>query len=197
MLARHSYYLILFLLILSGCKHQAELPLPHAFPRIEFPKGEVKSVDQNYCPLKFDFPTYGTVVQEESFFDEKPSDPCWFTIQIPALNASIHCSYGPIDQNKTYQKYIDDEYNLLSKHNIKAEYREETKLHNQHGVKGMSFEIDGPVASPYQFYLTDSTRHFFRAALYFNSRVNSDSTKPVLEFLKKDLRNMESSFEWK
>ena len=59
------------------------------------------------------------------------------------------------------------------------------------------FDIDGPVASPTQFYLTDEDKHFFRASLYFNSKVNPDSTAQVLEFLKPEIDTLLSSFKWK
>lgn len=188
---------ILCICIFMSCKHDPAIPKLHAYPRIIFPAGANRLVNEAYCPLKFEFPVYGQIIQEKSFFDEKPADPCWFTIQVPSLNASIHCSYGLISKEHGYDKYIEDEYKLLGRHNIKAEYREETRLHNPHGVKGMAFEMDGPVATPYQFFLTDSTQHFFRAALYFNAVVNPDSTKPVLEFLKRDLVHMQATFEWK
>lgn len=196
-LLAHACFGIMCICIFICCKHDPAIPKPHAYPRINYPKGVTRLVNEAYCPLKFEFPVYGQIVQEKSFFDEKPADPCWFTIQVPALNASIHCSYGPISKDHAYDKYIEDEYKLLGKHNIKAEYREETRLHNPQGVKGMAFEIDGPVATPYQFYLSDSTHHFFRAALYFNAVVNPDSTRPVLEFLKRDLIHMQETFAWK
>ena len=84
----------------------------------------------------------------------------------------------------------------MNKHNIKAEFRSDIPLRTN-AASGMAFEIDGPVATPYQFYLTDSTNHFFRAALYFNAKVNPDSTKPVFDFLKKDIEHMQSTFVWK
>ncbi len=180
-----------------GCQRNVDIPKPHAYPRIIFPKVDNRVVTEPYCPLQFEFPTYGQIVQTQSFFEEKPSDSCWFTIQIPSLNASLYCSYGPISKTHPYDRYIEDEFKLLGKHNIKAEYREETKLHNANGASGMAFAIDGPVATPYQFYLTDSTHHFFRAALYFNDKVNPDSTKPVLDFIRKDLLHMQETFAWK
>ncbi|MEP7268957.1 MAG: hypothetical protein ABI844_15120 [Saprospiraceae bacterium] len=190
----------LFLTVIMGlnsCKPNITLPKPHAYPRVVYPSGSLREVNETYCPLKFEFPTYGEIEKETSFFDEQPADPCWFTIQIHSLNASIHCSYGNIDKMKPFDNYIEDAYKLLSKHNIKAEFREEIPLHPRQDVTGMAFEIDGPVATPYQFYLTDSLHHFFRAALYFNAKVNPDSTKPVLAFLKKDIQRMENTFEWK
>ena len=64
-------------------------------------------------------------------------------------------------------------------------------------VYGMAYDIKGSeAASPYQFYLTDSTQHFIRGALYFNFSPNNDSLKPVIDFLQKDVQEMIDSFEW-
>lgn len=185
------------LILFSGCHKEVAIPKPHAYPRIEFPEGKPRLVDEAYCPLRFEFPDYGRVVQDTLFFNEKTSDPCWFTIEIPQLNASLHCSYGRILKRADFDHYIDDEFKLLGKHNIKADFRDEIELKNKNGVSGMAFLLEGPVATPYQFFLTDSTRHFFRASLYFNAQVNPDSTRPVLEFLQKDLKHMQETFVWK
>jgi hypothetical protein len=48
-----------------------------------------------------------------------------------------------------------------------------------------------------QFFLTDTTRHFFRGALYFNTQARPDSLAPVTAFLKEDIAVMINSFEWK
>ena len=182
--------------ILFSCKNEFSIPKPHAYPRILFPQGEHRLVSETYCPLAFEFPSYGLIQKELNFFNKKSADSCWFTIQIPELNSSIHCSYGTIDKNNSFDAYIEDSYKILNKHNIKAEFRTDTPLRFK-SASGMAFEIDGPVATPYQFYLTDSVSHFFRAALYFNSKVNPDSTKPVFDFLKKDIQHMQSTFTWK
>jgi len=196
-----SLTLLVFLILVSGlewaCRKDISLPRPHAYPRILFPSGSFNLVDQSYCPLKFEFPSYGHIIQDTLFFNEKPAHPCWFNIEVPSLNASIHCSYGAIRNKTDFDHYLEDEYKLLAKHNIKADYRDEIVLKNKHGVSGMAFEIEGPAASPYQFYFTDSINHFFRASLYFNDRVNADSTKPMLDFLIRDLRHMQETFEWK
>ncbi len=183
--------------VLVSCREEPSIPKPHAFPRIIYPEVSYQLVDQPYCPLKFEFPTYGKIVQDTLFFNEKPNHLCWFTIQVPSLNASLHCNYGPIGNRNDFDQYLQDEYKLLSKHNIKADFRDETILQNPQGVNRMAFEIEGEVASPYQFYFTDSTRHFFRASLYFNAQVNADSTKPALSFLIRDIRHMQETFEWK
>jgi len=48
-----------------------------------------------------------------------------------------------------------------------------------------------------QFYLTDSTKNYLRAALYFNTQPRLDSIQPVLNFIKKDIDVMIGSFKWK
>jgi gliding motility-associated lipoprotein GldD len=113
------------------------------------------------------------------------------------LNASLYCSYYRITKDKSISALINDAFNIAGKHNIKANYRRETIIENKNGVKGILFDIEGPVASPVQFYLTDDKNHFFRASLYFNSKVNPDSTAPVLSFIKTDIDTLISTFRWK
>jgi gliding motility-associated lipoprotein GldD len=60
----------------------------------------------------------------------------------------------------------------------------------------MLFKIEGPVASPYQFYITDGKSHFLRGSLYFDQKVNFDSLRPVIEFLKTDIEHLMASVKW-
>jgi hypothetical protein len=60
----------------------------------------------------------------------------------------------------------------------------------------MVFSIEGPAATPFQFFITDEKQHFFRASLYFKTKINTDSLAPVYDFVKKDLRKMIETFEW-
>jgi gliding motility-associated lipoprotein GldD len=57
--------------------------------------------------------------------------------------------------------------------------------------------MKGNTASPIQFYLTDSTKDFFRAALYFNNIPNQDSLAPVIDYLREDIMMMMETFRWK
>ena len=59
------------------------------------------------------------------------------------------------------------------------------------------FNIEGNTASSLQFYLTDSTNHFLRGALYFNVVPNIDSLRVVVEFIKKDVLHMINTTHWK
>ena len=59
------------------------------------------------------------------------------------------------------------------------------------------YDIGGDAASPLQFFVTDSTKHFLRAALYFNTEPNADSLAPVVEYTKQDIDRLLESFQWK
>ena len=68
----------------------------------------------------------------------------------------------------------------------------------EHQVYGLFIEMDGKgVATPMQFYLTDSTKNFVRGALYFNFQPDNDSMQPVINFIRKDIDHMINTFEWK
>jgi gliding motility-associated lipoprotein GldD len=69
---------------------------------------------------------------------------------------------------------------------------------HENRVFGMIFDIQGSgVASMYQFYITDSLRHFVRGALYFNHVPNNDSLAPVIDFLKIDIDHLIETFQWR
>ena len=140
---------------------------------------------------------YAEIVKDSFVFEGKPFNPCWFDINVKMLNSSLHCSYYNISKDRTLSSLINDAFNIAGKHNIKANYRKETIIHNKYGVKGILFDIEGPVASPRQFYLTDEKNHFFRASLYFNSHVDPDSTAPILTFINQDIDTLIATFHWK
>jgi len=189
-------YIIGFVLLWSGCEERVYTPKPRAYPRVYYPEKFYQQFDKNYCHFTFDYPKYAKVQQDTLFFNERPKDPCWFNLFFPDFNAHIHCSYYPIHDKKSFEKMVSDAHELANKHSIKADYIDEHRIEKGNGVSGFAFEIDGPAASPFQFYLTDSTHHFLRGSLYFNTKARPDSLAPVSEFLKKDIFQMINSFEW-
>lgn len=185
-------------LIVTSCNDPIYVPKPRMYPRVNFPQGDNIVIQQEYCNLTFEFPDYANVERDSFFFEGQPSDPCWFDLQIPALNAEIHCSYSPIENRDKFDDLINDAFKLAGKHNIKANYRKESLIENKmENVYGLLFNIEGPVATPIQFYLTDSTTNFFRGSLYFNDKVDPDSTQVLVDFLSLDINHMIETFKWK
>lgn len=185
------------LMLCSACKEEIiATPKPRAFPRVIYPTKAYQKLAVNYCQFTFDYPKYAKIQQDTAFFGEKPVNPCWFDVYYPDFDARIYCSYYPIDKKNTIQKLTKDAFELAGKHNIKANYIDELPIKKPNGVSGFVFDIQGSVASPFQFYLTDSTKHFLRGSLYFNTQSRQDSLAPMANFIKTDVMQMVNTFEW-
>lgn len=162
-----------------------------------YPEKAYKPFDEHYCNFTFDQPVYSVIEQDTAYFDEKPKDPCWFNISVPALNAKIYCSYYPIRSRSDFDKFVSDAFVMTNKHTVKATYIDELPVQRPADkVYGVVFNVEGPAASSYQFFLTDSTKHFLRGSLYFNTEARPDSLAPVVAFMRQDLDRMVMSLRW-
>ncbi len=193
----HCLLFIAYCSLLTACNEATPTPKPRAYPRVIYPEKAYQQFDENYCDFTFQYPVYAQIQQDTNFFDEKPAHPCWFDIYMPAFDSRLHVSYYPISGKNTFKNLKADAFEMLDWHNKKANYIDERRIEKPNDVSGYVFVIDGPAASPMQFYLTDSTRHFMRAALYFNTKVNPDSLAPVYKFVEEDIFKMLETFEWK
>jgi gliding motility-associated lipoprotein GldD len=195
---KYNIYIAISVLLLVACNgEQNFIPKPRMYPKINFPQKGYQQLSLDYCDFTFEYPSYAHIEKDSSFFDGQPLDDCWFDIVIPSLNGKIHCSYYPIENKKRFDELIEDSFDLASKHNRKADYRDEMLIQKSNGVSGIIFEMTGPVATPVQFFLTDSINHYFRGSLYFYNQVNQDSMAPVFDYVKDDIAKLVESFEWK
>ena len=94
----------------------------------------------------------------------------------PRFRAQLHISYKPVKNNLAL--YLEDARTLVNKHIQKANaITQQAYIDTIHRVYGLTYTIKGTdAASPFQFYLTDSTSHFVRGALYFDVVPNNDSS---------------------
>jgi gliding motility-associated lipoprotein GldD len=188
---------LLFIFLVYSCQSAPPtIPKPRAFPKIEFPEKKYVSFDENYCQFTFEMPEYTEIEQDTLFFDERPAHPCWFNIFYPDFNCRIYCSYYPINTENPFSKLNKDAFSLAMEHSRKATYIDEVKFEKPNGVSGFIFNLEGPVATPFQFYMTDSTHHFLRGALYFSTQIRPDSLAPLYEFVKIDISHMINTFTW-
>lgn len=167
-------------------------PKPRGYYRIYFPEKKYLWYDST-CPFIFQYPSYAHLEN-----DKHPmAEPCWLNIEFPYFKATLHISYKII-QNKNIAHLIEDSRELAIKHQVKSTGMNETLiLRDSVKVYGLVYDIEGNTASSLQFYVTDSSRHFIRGALYFNVRPNIDSVKIVLEFLRKDVIHLLQTLSWK
>ncbi len=198
MLRKFPFLVLVFLMLLWSCEQTVPVPKPRAYPKVVYPEKAYQTFDESYCQLTFEYPVYASIQQDTLFFDEKPAHPCWFNVYMPAFECRIHCTYSPITPQMPLDKLKTDAFKMTDWHNKKATYIEERPFSNAYGVKGILFEIEGPVASQLQFFVTDSAeqKHFLRGALYFYAQANPDSIAPVYAFVKQDVMHMLETFRW-
>ena len=191
--------IILLALLFIHCEEPVIVPKPRAYPKIQFPERGLRQFDKEFCSMTFKYPSYATIQQNQYFFGEEAPNSCWFNMYFPDFDATLHCSYTPIGEDKDIEELQQQAFKMTDWHNKKASFIDEKIFENQKQTIGMTFEVEGPAASPFQFFLTDSIQqeHFFRAAFYFNAQVNTDSLAPIYHFVRSDLQAMLDSFEWK
>jgi gliding motility-associated lipoprotein GldD len=183
--------------MLQSCGNESiSSPKPRAYPRVIYPEKAYQPFDKDYCNFTFEYPAYAVVQKDTAFFEEAPTHPCWFDIFYPDFDSRIYFTYYPIGGGKSFEELKTDAFELVDWHNKKANYIDELRIQKDNGVSGFAFIIEGPAASPFQFYLTDSTRHFVRGSLYFNTRVQTDSLAPIYDFVEEDLLRIIETFEW-
>lgn len=179
------------LLILMACD-QDYYPKPKGFFRIDMPEKSYVVLDSVF-PYSFEYPAFTTISNDHL----SPDEPYWINIDYLQFKGSIHLSYKPVENNLF--QYLDDSRTLVIKHIPKASAIEEKAInYPDREVYGMTYHIKGSgAASPFQFFITDSTSHFLRGALYFNIPPNNDSLAPVIDYIIEDIDHLLRSFEWK
>lgn len=183
-----TIFIFLLLFNLIACE-EAYTPKPRAYFRIDIqPSKYVKFQQAQH--FSFEYPEACIVEVDQSAKD-------WFTLRYPDLQAALYLSYKSVDNNLPV--YLEDARTMAFKHLPKASsITDSVFLYPDRTSGGMFYFIRGKgVASPVQFYVTDSTRHFVRVALYFDFRPNNDSIEPVINHIMSDMKHLAASLSWK
>ncbi|OLY94108.1 gliding motility-associated lipoprotein GldD [Cnuella takakiae] len=172
-------------------------PKPRGYFKIGMPDKRYQTFNQQGYPYTFQYPAYGVVVKDSTFFESRPENPYWINIDFPQFGGRIHISYKEVEPNN-FDSLVNDAFTLSYKqHTYKASAIEPEPFVTPKGLSGVFFNLKGNTATASQFFITDSTRHFLRGALYFSATPNADSLQPVNDFLRRDLQQLINTLEWK
>ncbi|MFA6806459.1 MAG: hypothetical protein WCR29_03480 [Bacteroidales bacterium] len=182
-------------LFISCSDDKNSAPKPKAYFRLDIPKPTYQKFDTLGFPFVFQYPNYGVVERTEQRFDNKN----WFNINYPDYGCKLYISFVNLSPKTTLGNLVNDSYNMTKEHDkFSSGVIERAYSNEESKVYGYVFDIKGTkVVSPYQFYITDSSRYFLRGALYFEINPNNDSLSPIIERVTQDLDYMISTFEWK
>jgi len=187
--------LVFFILFLVACN--SPYTVKHkGYSQIFFPTKTYQAFNQVTAPYSFEYPTYAVIDENINTQRTGLQKGKWLNIRFPGQEATIYISYIAM-QAKQLDTLVKDAYTFANNHNNMASSIADSLFQNPQGVEGVFFTIGGEVATPYQFFLTDSTHHFFRGALYYDASPNQDSLAPVNAFLLKDIQHILNTFRWK
>lgn len=195
-----NFFSVLFILFIAGLTLSCNSPYSYkktGYFKIEFPEKKYQLFDQPGYPYSFEYPVYATVFKDTSFFDAKPENPWWINIDVPHFAGRIYISYKEVDKNN-FDTLVNDAFKMAYKQHTEVSTGiEDSVMQTPNNVEGIYWSLKGNTATANQFFLTDSTKHFLRGALYFNATPNEDSLGIVNDFLKTDLQHLINTLKWK
>ena len=176
------------LLLFISCGEDQQ-PKPKAFLALEYPVAEYERVDVG-CSFVFEMNKIAQITASRS------RNPCWKDLVYKDMDGEIFITYQPVNNN--LDSLLRDAQKLPLQHTIKADGIEgDIYVNPVHRTYGMFYEVSGDAASQAQFYLTDSVNHFLTGSVYFNAQPNFDSILPAAAYLKKDIRHLMETVQWR
>jgi gliding motility-associated lipoprotein GldD len=172
------------------------VPKPKAQLRLEYPEAKYVDADLN-LPFTFDKNILAKKITLKEI--KAPTKSYGINLEYPALKGTIYLTYKAIDKDaRNLRDFLRDAQKFTLEHTKKADeipaYPYESK---ERRVYGMLSEVKGNVASPAQFYVTDSLNHFLTGSLYFYAKPNYDSILPAANYLQKDIKRIMETITWK
>jgi hypothetical protein len=206
-----KYSILIFILGLAISCNSDFTPKPRAYYNIELPTHTYKMFDEISFPYSFEYPVYASISKEG---DSTGANPYWINVNFEKFNGHIYISYKQIGANSvykvktssgykdslvknTFEGLREESYKLTYKHTVKASGIVDSSFVSDHGSAGVYFYVAGDAATSRQFYITDTTNHFLRGALYFDAAPNADSLSVVSDFLDVDMKHLVKTFKWR
>ena len=181
----------LIVLGLASCESNW-LPKPTGYNKIDLPNHSFDSLSGDY-PYRLEF-SKASSVEADTF---NLSDKAWINLNYKDFGAKIHLTYKKIGVGgPDFETLSSDAFKLTAKHQIKAYGIEEGVLVTPNGYTAVVAELTGEVPTQFQFFVTDSTDHFLRGALYFNTAMKNDSLAPIIEYIKIDMTHLMNSVKF-
>ncbi len=181
--------LALLLLALAACTADP-VPRPRGYFRIDLPEAAYTGWTDT-TTMALQVPEAARVTSRGARGEAK-----WYDIRYPDLRGTVHLTWSPVADD--LPQLIEDAHAFKNTHQAKAGgIRSERMIRPEDRVFGTLFSVDGDVASPFVFYLTDSTSNFLYGALYFDAPPNADSLAPVTGRVRADMAHLAATLQWR
>ncbi len=184
----------LAVILFAACGDGSYAPKPEAYLRIDLPEKNYAVFDTAPLPFQFD-----KAVDCKAVVKQNTKSMCWVDLEYPMQNGVVFLTYKKLASPESLRGQIDTSYRLLEQHfNFSSGVEEQQFENPENRVFATTYHIKGRnVASTYQFWATDSVKHFLCGALYINESPNNDSLAPVLDYLQQDVNHLIETLRWK
>ena len=181
----------------SSCNNEEDsfIPKPYGYFRIELPEKSYQKLEGDF-PYSFEHSKYAKVVKNESQYAED----YWITLKYePISMAEIHITYKEIkNEPKLFMEYVNDAHKITFNEINTARSSAIDQVIDSKKGNGIVFTIsEGEVPTVFNYWVSDSSTHFLRAAMYVPTSNQNDSLAPILKYTKDDMMHMLETFEWK
>ena len=172
------------------------VPKPKAFLRLEYPNAKYVQAKVD-VPFSFETNLLATKLNARNI--TATTESYGINIEYPSLKGTVFLTYKAVEGNENNLiLFLRDAQKFTLEHTKRADeipvYPYENK---DRKVYGLLSEVKGNVASPVQFYVTDSVNHFLTGSLYFHAKPNYDSILPAANYLQKDIQHIMETIVWK
>jgi gliding motility-associated lipoprotein GldD len=145
-------------------------------------------------PFVFDYSKHASLD-----FQKREGNVYWVDIYYPSFSAIFKMTCFPVKNN--LHQFIWEEEEQVMFHvdrRMVDDIQYSTVSDPTERVFGRLYELEGKhVATPFKFWLTDSSRYFVKGTLFFDFAPNNDSLAPIIDYLKNDALFMVESWKWK
>lgn len=192
---RFGLLCLISMITLSACQKEegTYIPKQRAYPRIILPERQYQKLQGDY-PYSFEYSAHTKITPDTSY----GALSSFIHIDYQGYGAVLHVSHrDPRGSLDSLAEFFDNSLKLTEKHQIKASAISNSVKIMDNGNTLIISELEGDVPSQFQYFITDSTHHFLRAALYFPTNVQNDSLSPIIKYVKEDMLHMINTTEWR
>ena len=182
-------FLFGLLLFHFSCDETSYLPREKAFLRLEFEKPMYDTYSSEFSKLNFIF--NNAYASFEIVSDKKT------VLRYKDIKIDIVLSDIQLENTSSFEESVQNFYMFLEPHRKKSNQisvKEFVSADNKRFAK--VFEMRGPVASPLQFYVTDSINNFLFGSMNLTEKSDYDSIYPSIMYVKNDIFSIIESVNW-
>lgn len=192
-----KYFAVILILVVFACSEEKPpTPKPSTVLRLEIPENEYFEYT-GPCSFVFDV---NKLYRIDTLTPKITGDAeCYTSIDLPPFNSTLQLWHYKLKDANALEFYINTTLDIMEeRHQVVATgIKDKRFIRSEDRVFGTLFELQGNVATPFQFYLTDSTDNFILGEVLINFRPNYDSLVPSLTYIKRDMEQIMNSLTWK